>query len=194
MTIACENSRIMRLFWRGILNKIAALWAVTAVLYLLLSAAYRLSEHALALLDTPLTTMQLLAVVANIIFMAYFEGYKGFQLAFSPRFAARVRYIKNHGTAVEMLLAPLFCFGFFGTTLRRQVVVILLSLAIIAAVFVTGFFSQPWRGIIDAGVVVGLLWGTSSLLVFVIKALKDDVDPASPELAQTQLVKLKRLA
>lgn len=176
------------------MNKVAALWAVVAVLYLLLSATYRLAGHAFALTEEPLTLLHWLALVGNIVFMAYFEGYKGFQLAFSPRFAARVRYIKNHGSTLEMLLAPFFCFGFFGTTIKRQVVVVLVSLMIALMAFGTGFVPQPWRGIIDAGVVVGLLWGVSSLLVFVFKALKEDVDPASPELSQTQLIRLKRLA
>jgi len=48
---------------------------------------------------------------------------------------------------------------------------------------------QPWRGIVDAGVVIGLAWGAVSLLVLGIQALTasrfnfspEVPEPASPE-------------
>jgi len=35
---------------------------------------------------------------------------------------------------------------------------------IVLAVLIFNQLSQPWRGILDAGVLVGLVWGTTSLL------------------------------
>jgi hypothetical protein len=32
------------------------------------------------------------------------------------------------------------------------------------------FLAQPWRGIVDAGVVVGLAWGLISLAIFTLQA------------------------
>jgi len=34
---------------------------------------------------------------------------------------------------------------------------------------------QPWRGIIDAGVVVGLLWGAVAVAVFFVRAAQGHV-------------------
>lgn len=114
--------------------------------------------------------------------MAYSEGYKGFQKSFSPRFAARVRYIQKEATVIEMLLAPAFCFGYFGSTNRRLISTYILTLMILIMVFFVRQLPQPWRGIVDAGVVVGLLWGSISLIAFVIKALTDEKYPYSAEL------------
>jgi hypothetical protein len=43
------------------------------------------------------------------------------------------------------------------------------------------FVSQPWRGIIDAGVVLGLGWGIISLIIFSIQAFGAGEFPYSAE-------------
>jgi hypothetical protein len=45
---------------------------------------------------------------------------------------------------------------------------------------------QPWRGIVDAGVVVGLTWGTISLVVFCIQALTAPTFAISPEVVEVE--------
>jgi hypothetical protein len=44
--------------------------------------------------------------------------------------------------------------------------------------------AQPWRGIIDGGVVVGLAWGLVSLVVFGFQALTADEFPYAPEVPE----------
>ena len=40
----------------------------------------------------------------------------------------------------------------------------------IALIILVRFLSQPWRGIVDAGIVAGLSWGFIALLAFSLQA------------------------
>jgi DMSO/TMAO reductase YedYZ heme-binding membrane subunit len=51
-------------------------------------------------------------------------------------------------------------------------------------VLLVRLIQQPWRGIIDLGVVVGLAWGLISLLVFSVLAFTSKVFPYSPEVPE----------
>lgn len=154
-----------------IAGSVAALWGLGGVLLLLGSAVYRLTPVAWSALTMPLRWHHWVALAANILFMAYSEGYRAFQLGFSPRVAARARYLRDHPKFLHVLFAPLFCMGFFHATRRRQVTSVSVTLGIIALIALVRLAPQPWRGIIDAGVVVGLAWGMVALLLFGVRAL-----------------------
>ena len=70
----------------------------------------------------------------------------------------------------HILLAPLFCMGFIHATRTRKVIAFSLTLMIICFIILVRLLPQPWRGIVDAGVVVGLAIGILSLLYFMIVA------------------------
>ena len=61
------------------------------------------SSHAY---EMGLDRTQWAAAIAFAIFMAYSEGYRGFQLKFSPRTAARVRYLRDQPNVLRSLLGP----------------------------------------------------------------------------------------
>jgi hypothetical protein len=67
---------------------------------LLGSAVYRLIPLAIAAFSTHFPCFHWLAWGASILFMAYSEGYKGFQLHFSPRMVARALYLSDHPNAL----------------------------------------------------------------------------------------------
>jgi len=161
---------------------IAALWGLTGISLLLGSAIYRLGEMALELTGQSLTLVQWLALIACLLFMGFAEGYRGFQQAFSPRVAARIRYLSDNVTPLRFVLAPLFCMGFFHIQRRRQIVTVCLTLGIIVLVQLVGMLVQPWRGIVDAGVVLGLAWGLVSLWIFTAQAFFSRGFNHSPEL------------
>lgn len=153
----------------------AAIWGILGVFVLLGLPIYRLSATAWqAIVSGEMQIIHWLLMGANVLFMAYSEGYQGFQKGFSPRVAARVRYLSEQAGWFNGLLAPFFCFGYFGTTRKRQIVVITLSLMLVAVVMLVGMLPQPWRGIVDAGVVVGLLWGLASFLVCIVQVYRRD--------------------
>ena len=159
----------------------AAIWGFTGVLLFLGYAVYRLSYYSLDVLDYPLSPWQWTLLLGNVIFMAYSEGYKGFQKSFSPRVAARVLYLSQHAKGVQLLFAPAFCLGYFGTTRRRQISAYILTGLLIGVIILVKSLTQPWRGIIDAGVVVGLSWGLISFVLFVIQAFSRENFPYSAE-------------
>ncbi len=163
---------------------LAAGWAVAGFSLLLISAIFRLGEIAWNIKNYELSVFQCVLLLASILFMAYSEGYKGFQLKFSPRFAARCLHLKNNPVLIHSILAPLFCMGFFHTTKRRKIATSILALAIIGFIFLAHQLKQPWRGILDAGVVVGLGWGILSLFYFLKQAFTAPEFNYSPELPE----------
>ena len=138
---------------------------------MLLWAVYRLMPVALGAYDAPLSAWTWAMVAAICVFMAYTEGYRGFQLRFSPRTAARIRHLRDHPDRLNTLLAPLFAFGFFRADRRTQITAYVLSIGIMILVLIVHRMEQPWRGIIDTGVVVGLGWGIISLVGCIHQAL-----------------------
>jgi hypothetical protein len=165
----------------SVFGTLGAVWGLAGILLLLLSAVLRLWPLAVEAFSHPLAWYHRVALLVIALGMAYFEGYKGFQMAFSPRTAARARHLLQNPDPLHILLAPFFCMGYFHATRRRQITSISLTLGIVLLVVLVRFISQPWRGIIDFGVVVGLAWGIVSLLAFSVQALGEDDYPYDPE-------------
>lgn len=141
------------------LRTLAALWGVAGFTLLLTLAIQRLAMQALAAIDGGLGPLQWAILVAFALAMAYLEGYRGFQQRYAPRFARRIITIRDGSSALEAVLAPLFAMGFFRATRRELVTTYLLLLLVLAFVFLFRSLPQPWRGVLDAGVVIGLAWG-----------------------------------
>ncbi len=146
-------------------------WGVGGVLLLLLFAIYRLAPMALALEDSTMTLLHWTALAFFVAYMAYTEGYKGFHHGFAPRLVIRAIYLKNNPRILHVLLAPLFCMGYIYATRKRQIISIGLTLMIICFILIARILPQPWRGIIDAGVVVGLSIGIISITYFIFLAI-----------------------
>jgi hypothetical protein len=161
---------------------LGALWGIAGAAFLLASCIYRLAPVIRTAFAQPLHWYHWLALLLTIILMAYYEGYRGFQKGFSPRVAARARHLARHPHPLHLLLGPLFCIGYFHTTRRRQAAVIAITTGIIVLVLLVRLIDQPWRGIIDTGVVVGMLWGLASLLTFSYLAFTQPSFDHSPEL------------
>ena len=161
---------------------IGATWGIGGMLLLLGNAIHRLFILTHDAFSFEFSWYHWLALLVNLAFMAYSEGYKGFQKSFSPRFAARARYLRDHPRPLHVLLAPFFCAGYFHTTRRRQISIVVLTLAIIILILIVHRLPQPWRGIIDAGVVLGLAWGLVSIVHQSVLAFTSPHFQESPEL------------
>jgi hypothetical protein len=149
---------------------LAVIWGLAAIGVLLGQAIYRLAVISLVGLSMPLHWYHWTGLAGWALFMAYGEGYHGFQKNFSPRVAARAAYLLRHATVVRALLAPLFCMGYFHIERRRQIVVISITLTVIGLIIGAHHLPQPWRGIVDLGVVIGLAWGLVALGFFTVQA------------------------
>ncbi|GBD98224.1 hypothetical protein BMS3Abin07_00232 [bacterium BMS3Abin07] len=166
------------------IGAIGVVWGVAGILLLLGSAVYRLSARAAAAMSYDFTWYHWVALGLILVFMIYGEGYRGFQQRFSPRAAARAKYLKDHPSLLRSLLAPLFCMGYFHATRRRKIVSISLTTGIIILILLVHLIHQPWRGIIDVGVVAGLIWGIVSFLIFSIMAFVSKGFKYSPEVPE----------
>ena len=171
------------------LRIIGVVWGLAGVLLLLGYAVVRLVPVAMATFEQPLQWYHWVCLIGFIVFMAYSEGYRGFQQAFSPRVAARLKYLYAHPRFWHVLLSPLFCMGYFDIQRRRRIVIYALTIGIIAIIVAVKWLSQPWRGIVDAGVVVGLTWGLVTILMFTRQAFNSTAKPFpySPEVADEAL-------
>jgi hypothetical protein len=164
-----------------VLGSLAAIWGFSGSVLLFGSAIDRLSQISWQMFSQPLSVYHWAALVFSLVFMGFYEGYRGFQRGFSPRVAARIHYLSHHVTPLRLLLAPLFCMGFFHIQRKRQIVTICLTLGIIVLVQLVHQLVQPWRGIVDAGVVLGLVWGIVSLGIFTLQAFFSTDFNHSPE-------------
>jgi hypothetical protein len=173
-----ERNRVAMI---AVSQRIGPLWGIGGIAAVLIYAIVKLSRYVLEAVATDLPAWAWVLLLANVAFLLYAEGWRGFQRQFSPRVAARALHLQTHPTALRVWLAPLFCAGYFGGT-RALVVRIWLGTAlIVAAVLLVQELTQPWRGILDAGVCAGLTWGTVSLLAASWRALATGVAPVPPE-------------
>lgn len=163
---------------------IGPIWGVAGVCLLIGSAMYRLSQHAIEALEAGLTLFQWLVLIGFTIFMLIAEGYRGFQKKFSPRTAARVRHLRDNPKPLHVLLAPLFCMGYFHANRKTRITVIILTSGIICLILLVRLAPQPWRGIIDVGVVLGLAYGIASFLILTAKALTQKEFAHSPQVPE----------
>lgn len=153
-------------------RRLGAVWGVAGVGLLLLFAVVRLFPFAWELKISVLDIWQWIAIIGWSVFMLYSEGYMAFQKQFAPRVIARAQYIGRHGTLIQVVGAPLFCVGYFGASIRRIAVAYGLLVGIIGLIIIVHFIPQPWRGVIDAGVILGLVYGIICLMFFAYKALQ----------------------
>jgi hypothetical protein len=187
-----DNVQLFNLTYQGkgmlrrTLGLVSALWGLIGVSVLLGGAVVRLTPWALEALRMDLAWHHWSLMLVCVAFMGYSEGYVGFQRGFSPRVAARARYLREHPTLVRAVAAPLFCMGFFHAQRRRLIISYSLTLGIIVLILLVRLLPQPWRGIVDAGVVVGLAWGFVALLVFAVQGLKSGDYDYSPEVSEVE--------
>lgn len=145
-------------------------WGLGGVLAILIIPIYRLSFIAWDAFLYKLMWWHWAATLAWLVFMVYAEGWRGFHRAWAPRTAARAHLLLSEPTPLRVILAPLFCMCFFDATRKRKIVAWVLTSFVIALIVVVGALPQPWRGLIDLGVVAGLSIGVISLVFHVLQA------------------------
>lgn len=164
--------------WTG---RLGATWGAVGVTGVIVLAIFRIAPKAVAAYENGLDVTQWIVTVVFAVMMLYTEGYRGFQLRFSPRTAARVRYLRDRPDLLRSLLAPLFAMGFFHANRRTMTVAYGLAFGIAVLVVLVRMLEQPWRGIVSIGVVLGLTWGIVSLTASIVAALTRDEYAVSPE-------------
>ncbi|MDG4867690.1 hypothetical protein P8631_06715 [Guyparkeria sp. 1SP6A2] len=154
------------------LGIIGAIWGVLGLSALLLWAIYRLSFYALEASSVPWAWWHWAFFAVWMVFMIYSEGYKGFQKGFSPRVVARAVHLSRHPVGWHVALAPLYCMGFIHATKKRRIVAFSVTGGVLVLVLLVGLLPQPWHGIVDFGVVAGLLYGVVAIIAFALRAIR----------------------
>ena len=85
--------------------------------------------------------------------------------------SSRAVYLGQNPRPLWFVLALPFCMSLFHSTRRQMTVSWTFVLAIVFLVWVVRALPQPWRGIIDGGVVLGLVWGLAVILALFVRYL-----------------------
>lgn len=174
--VDADEPRAVAAGWLGV---IALAWGAGGFLLLLVWAVARLWPLALDSFEVPWSPVHWVVFAVNGLAMAWFEGYRGFQKAYAPRFAARCHHLLRQASRRQALLAPLVCMGLLDAPGRRLRSAWTLSIGIVGVILLYRLLPQPWRGILDAGVVLGLAWGVAATVASLLRALRHGpaVDP-----------------
>lgn len=128
------------------------------------------------------------ATSAGAVAIAYALHKAASPVRFPPTLALTLAAARKMGKDVDdvqdmlpvwhKVLAPAFCIGYFHGTKKR----VISSWCVTTVVFLTVVgvkrLGNPYRAIIDAGVIVGLAWGVVSILVIYTKSLIAGRPPA----------------
>jgi hypothetical protein len=140
---------------------------------LLIQAVLRLGVLAVEpILARTLSPAQVALYVVWVGISAYFEGYRAFHLRFCPRVVGRALHLARNPRVLHVVLAPLFCMGFFHANRRTLLLAWGTTAMVIGFIVTLRYVPQPWRGIVDGGVVVALSGGVVSLGVLLVRGLR----------------------
>lgn len=164
---------------------LAATWGVAGVVLLLGQAIYRLTPMALQpIVERQLGMAEAGVYAAWVVFSLYFEGYRAFQQRFSPRVVARALALMREPVPLRIVLAPAFCMALFHATRRGLALAWGTLVMVLCFIMILRHVPQPWRGIVDGGVVLALLWGQLAIVVYFVRGLSGLPMPVSAELPE----------
>eukprot|EP00929_Paragymnodinium_shiwhaense_P016252 TRINITY_DN124507_c0_g1_i1.p1 TRINITY_DN124507_c0_g1~~TRINITY_DN124507_c0_g1_i1.p1 ORF type:complete len:200 (+),score=27.67 TRINITY_DN124507_c0_g1_i1:78-677(+) len=151
---------------------VSQIWAVSFWIVLFADSIFNLFPNGLKpLKNRDLTPMQWFWYVFWCIGLLLGEGMGAFQKSFSPILIRRTRELTSSSSMCELILSPFFVAGLMTARPSR-----LLKSWILMAVLIPGLaltvphLHYPYRECIDAGVVLGLSWGTGVVIVLAARA------------------------
>lgn len=168
------------------IGRAALLWGVLGVMAVVLQPLVRLTPRVVEAIEAGLTGVQWAILGGWVVVNAHAEGYRGFHRRFAPRVVARAAYLARHPRPLWVALAPLFCMSLFHASRRGKLVARALVVAIVLLVIAVRLLEQPWRGIVDAGVVVGLGLGALSLGYWLVRLGLGHAPAVSPDLPEAR--------
>jgi hypothetical protein len=168
-------------------QKLGVIWSIVGCTCIIGSGIIRVLPKAIDAFQVNLNLLQWVVLILWILFMIAGEGYRGFQKQFSPRFAARMWHLTQHGRTPDLWLAPFFCIGYYGSSRRRIISSWSLTAGVTIIILIVIHIVQPWRGIIDCGVLAGLVYGLICTYTMVWKTLDRRDYLADPEIVESHL-------
>lgn len=167
-----------------IITNILGGWGVIQVLCILANAIKRVMPIAIEpLIKKNLTPIQIILCIIWCTYMIYTEGYKTFQLKFSPLVVKRAFGLSKNLSVVNCLLAGPYSMGLFGATRKRIIISWAVTIGVFGLVKAVKQLAYPWRSIVDAGVVLGLSYGVIAMCIQAVRAMFGiipDIDECLP--------------
>jgi hypothetical protein len=164
---------------------IIAIWGVLQVASVLVNSIGRMIP--IAYLPFQRKDIQLYQWIIYLLFssfMVFFQGYKGFQNKFAPLVVSRAMNLSQHLNIVNFLFAGPYCMGMFSASRKRIVISWGFVLGVTALAKFVKYLPYPYKSIVDGGVVLGLSYGTTALILCLISALlKGDANSSSRKLS-----------
>jgi hypothetical protein len=153
-------------------KNILGLWGVLQVVSILANAIKRLVPIALQpFIQKDMHPYQWAMYVTWCIFMVYNEGYKAFQLKFSPLVVNRAFGISKNPSVLKYIFAGPYSMGLFGADRKRMIISWSITAGVFSLVKLVKMLPYPYRSIADSGVVAGLSYGTLSIIFLTVRAL-----------------------
>lgn len=157
---------------KSIVRNILGLWGVLQVVSILANALKRLIPIAIQpLVQQDISLVHWIVYGMWCLYMMYAEGYKAFQLKFSPMVVSRAFSLVDKPSIINVLLAGPYSMGLFGASRKRMIVSWSITAGVFSLVKVVKMLPYPYRSIIDAGVVAGLSYGTASIALLAARQL-----------------------
>ena len=147
------------------------IYSIGGVIAIFSSAIYRLYPHVKKSMSYEFSTLNWIVLAAYLIVMIVGKGYFALHRGFVPRVVNRSEQIIENGKLIDKILAPLYCMGFFKAPRKRMIISYVMIFFIVSFIVSASKIAQPWRGIIDLGVIIGLSLGILSLLSLGLKRL-----------------------
>lgn len=155
---------------KSLFGTVGAIWGIGGIFINLSWAVLRVFPYTLPAFNMPLKWYHWVVMVLFALQMLYSEAYKGFHLKFCPRVTARMKYLQAHPNWKDVLLAPIFCIGYYNASKRTKIVAYGIFVFVFLIIRLMQYIPQPWRGVFDVGVILGLGGGILSLLYYTIWA------------------------
>lgn len=167
-TLTTSKGSTARLSW-------VSWWGLSGVFFLLGGAITRLSPLVVdAFADHSLSWYHWAFLLPWLGFMGYSEGYRGFQLGYSPRVVARALALRDTRHPGLVVAAPIVVLGYVYGTRKRVIVAWSVTLAVVGLVLIVRQLAQPWRGLVDLGVILGLAWGLLCVVWNILRVLRGE--------------------
>jgi hypothetical protein len=166
-------------------SKLIAAFGLVQVTLFLGAAISRVTPYAVdAWTANLLSPWQKVLFVGWATLMLYTEGYKGFHLRFCPRVVGRAIELGRRPRPLHLVLALPYCLSLFAATRKQLIARWTFIACLYSLIAVVRHLAQPWRGIVDGGVVVGLVWGVVGLWWFFGQHLAGRFQDAAAEAAE----------
>lgn len=171
-TVLVKNQKRSQSIKRLIGKRILASWSIIQVLCILTNAIRRLLPIAIQpFLQNDLEPFQWGLYISWALYMAYMEGYESFQKKFSPLIVKRAFKMSDQSlTPLNIIFAGPYAMGMFGATRKRMIISWSVTGLVFGLVKIVKKLPYPYRSIVDAGVIVGLTYGSTSILLITIRA------------------------